>query len=108
MSEFVTRKKFAQEMGLSERAFESWIYPKDKAPLKEGKHYYKVRGKILVDKREVAKWIRAQVTQGSEFLEDTFISESQEVVQGNKKSFRNVSAKNQKLTWNKQTGKDSD
>tara|TARA_Y100000310_G_C20192724_1_gene583223 strand:- start:55 stop:369 length:315 start_codon:yes stop_codon:yes gene_type:complete len=104
MSQFVTRKKFAKEMGLSERAFEAWIYPKEKAPLREGKHYYKVRGKILVDKREVAKWIRAQVTQGSEFPEDSFSLESQEKAG----AIRKKSAPNQKLTWKKQTGKDSD
>jgi hypothetical protein len=104
MSEFVTRKKFAQEMGLSERAFESWIYPKEKAPLREGIHYYKVRGKILIDTSEVGKWIRAQVTQGSELTEDSYSFEFKERGKFTKKK----SAPNQKLTWKKQTGKESD
>ena len=99
MSEFVTRKKFAQEMGLSERAFEKWIYPKDKAPLKENVHWIKARGRVLINKREVAKWIRVQGSQGSEFPEDSFSFEFKERGRSTKKK----SAPNQKLTWKKQT-----
>tara|TARA_R100000963_G_C4613711_1_gene83305 strand:+ start:183 stop:497 length:315 start_codon:yes stop_codon:yes gene_type:complete len=104
MSEFVTRKKFAQEMGLSERAFEKWIYPKDKAPLKENVHWIKARGRVLINKREVAKWIRAQVRQESEFTKVMYGSESQETRNTTKKKL----APTAKLTWNKRTGKDSD
>jgi len=106
MCEFVTRKKFAQDTGLSERALESWFYPKDKAPLKENIHYVKVQGRVLINKGEVESWIRAQAKQGSSSKTTMSGLESSEQLTAKGRNIEKMSEATRKLMWSKQTKSD--